>query len=64
MTKKDYEKFAAMLREYNPYDEEYSITSSKVLKHHVDIIMAVASIFAEDNRNFDQQKFINAIIKR
>ena len=63
MTKKDYEKFAAMLRELNPYDEEYSITSSKVLKHHVDIIMGVAAIFAEDNRNFDQQKFINAIIK-
>ena len=64
MTKKDYEKFAAMLRELNPYDEEKPITSSKLLEHHTSIILAVAAIFAEDNRNFDQQKFINAIIKR
>ena len=64
MTKKDYEKFAALLRNLLPHDEEHLITNGKIRDHHVRIIAGVAGIFAEDNPNFNINRFIAAITKR
>ena len=64
MHKKDYEKFAALLKRTNPYDAEYSITTGKVLDHHVRLITEIAALFKEDNSNFDTQRFINKITSR
>ena len=64
MTKKDYKKFAALLKRTNPYRTDFSITSGKILDHHVLLIREIAAIFKEDNRNFDEKRFIDAIISR
>ena len=72
MTKKDYEKFARMLKAATPYpslsleDAGPLRYSEKVfearMQYHADMIQSIAAIFANDNPNFNRQKFINAII--
>lgn len=51
MTKKDYEKFAELIREYVNNGDLLSIT---------DVVEGMCVIFKEDNRNFDKVKFIRA----
>ena len=70
MTKKDYEKFALLLKQTNPAN--YSIYGKETLERepylieleleqHSRIITGIASIFKEDNPKFDINKFIKAI---
>ena len=68
MTKKDYVKFAALLKQTNPLKGgvqalPFGCSDGYVLKQHSRIIAGIASIFKEDNPNFDVNRFINAIIK-
>jgi len=51
MSKKEYEKFAELIREYVSNDGFFTIT---------DIADGMCVIFKEDNRNFDKNKFIRA----
>ena len=51
MTKKEYEKFAELIREYVSNDGFFTIT---------DIVDGMCVIFKEDNKNFDKDKFIRA----
>ena len=51
MTKKDYEKFAELIREYVNNGDLLSIT---------DVVEGMCVIFKKDNRNFDKDKFIRA----
>ena len=71
MTKKDYEKFARMLKAATPrypfsYHGVLSTQDERVfdrqVAYHADMIQSIAAIFANDNPNFNKQKFINAII--
>ena len=72
MTRKDYEKFARMLKAATPrYSTLYSgqpvnnvgehVFKEKI-QYHADMIQSIAAIFANDNPNFNKQKFINAIL--
>lgn len=67
MTRKDYEKFAKLLRETNPalqYMPTLNVLAKDALiRQHAILIEGIAAIFAEDNVNFKKQKFINAIVK-
>lgn len=66
MTKKDYEKFAAMLRAATPRPSTFHHLDGHVfteqMKYHANMVQSIASIFANDNPNFNKQKFINAVI--
>lgn len=71
MTKKDYEKFARMLKAATPkYPFSYHGVPSTIdekmfraaMEYHADMVQSIAAIFAQDNPNFNKQKFINAII--
>jgi len=61
MHKKDYEKFAVLLRKLMPSDGLATYTTEKLLEQHIRIIAGIAGIFREDNPNFDTNKFIKAI---
>lgn len=69
MTRKDYEKFAAMFRKHASKINENSIKSyigteqlSEILANQLAaIILDTSNIFAEDNRNFNKTKFLGAI---
>jgi len=51
MSKKEYEKFAELIKEYVNNDGFFTIT---------DIVDGMCVIFKEDNKNFDKDKFIRA----
>jgi len=51
MSKKEYEKFAELIKEYVNKDGFFTIT---------DIVDGMCAIFKEDNKNFDKDKFIRA----
>ena len=54
MTKKDFIKFAEMLKLCQPDDEEGRISLWNF------ITGATADIFAEDNANFNRERFLDA----
>jgi len=68
MTKKDYIKFADMLRRMNPAIELHpSITvvdKDTLMLQHANMIRAIVAIFKEDNSNFKEDKFINYILRK
>ena len=51
MTKKEYEKFAELIREYVNNGDLLSIT---------DVVDGMCVIFKKDNINFDKDRFIRA----
>lgn len=50
MSRKDYEKFAQMMRQTDDLNEEQRLTMAN----------RIATIFALDNPNFDRHRFITA----
>ena len=69
MTKKDYIKFAALLKRTNPLNnpicgELVTHGRTAVLEQHTRIIAGVIGIFKEDNPNFDENRFLAAITNR
>lgn len=76
MTKKDYIKFARMLKNTVPKDETKTLSLGVVVdgktvyiinellgKQHAKFTLAVADVLQEDNLNFDKQRFIDAVLK-
>lgn len=58
MTKKDYEKFAAMMVKERPamrYGPELVLWGR--------LAIAMADIFEEDNERFDRERFLDATLK-
>lgn len=62
MRKKDYIKFAAMLKEQ--HDQTKVLARPDAWIHVEEIIIATADIFAEDNPNFDRDRFYKACGKK
>ena len=56
MTKKDYIKFAAMLKDALTYSQSTGIGASTVK----DVIYRTADLFASDNPNFARNRFLTA----
>jgi hypothetical protein len=66
MTKKDYIKFAALLRRTNPLNNKntrllVAYGSDESLAQHTRIIAGVIGIFKADNPNFDENRFLSEI---
>jgi hypothetical protein len=58
MSKKDYIKFAAMLKEQHDIAQDTLFSQGKTAVENV--IKASAEIFAEDNPRFDHDRFYKA----
>ena len=67
MTRKDYIATSEILREAISFAEENSPENSQALYHSIETIQFVAEQFAElfanDNPNFDEDKFFQAVHK-
>jgi len=63
MTKKDYIKFADMLRRMNPASTT-TVSRQSLVLHHASMIRAIVAVFKEDNSNFKEDKFINYILRK
>jgi hypothetical protein len=63
MTKKDYEKFARLLRKLAPDPTNFDRANELLIKQHTRIVTGIVGVFREDNHNFDVSQFINAITK-
>ena len=65
MTRKDYVSTAEILNDAIAFAEENSPENSQALFHSIETIQFVAEQFAElfanDNKNFDEDKFFKAV---
>lgn len=67
MTRKDYIITAEILRDAIQFAKENSPENSQALYHSIETVTFVAEelaeFFANDNKNFDEEKFLMAVHK-
>lgn len=67
MTKKDYEKFAVLLKNSAPTEDcklHGLIMYEAQIEHHIKLIFKISDLFLQDNPNFNRDKFINRILSQ